>query len=445
MSATRAVVVGAGIGGLAAAAALARHVDDVVLLERDRLPEAPVARPGVPQGRHVHGLLGGGFDAFAQLLPGLAEALDDAGAVRFRVGLESRLELPGQAPFPLRDAGWDNFSMSRPLFEHVVRGLVRRHVRVRLRTGCRVHALACGADGAAVSEVRFTDADGQPQRLAADLIVDASGRGALTLELLQAMGLPAPEEASIPVDIRYTCAVYALSDRPRDWKVLMTRPDLSGNARRAIMFPLEGGREWILGLGGVAGDSAPTDAEGFVAYARSLRTTTAHDAIRDATLRGEIVRFAFPQSQRRHFERLARFPRGLLPVADAICRINPSFGQGMSVAAQQAVLLDRLLGKGPADGARLAGVAPPFFAALGGVLDTPWAAAAQDYGYAHLAPLRPPGFANQSRFLAALQRLAAADAEIHRLMLEVSHLKRPASAYAEPGLAARIEREMQAR
>ncbi|HRI18459.1 MAG TPA: hypothetical protein PL196_08065, partial [Burkholderiaceae bacterium] len=332
---------------------------------------------------------------------------------------------------------------SRPLFEHVVRAMVARDPRVSIRSGCRVRELLADAQALAVTGVAYDDAGGAARRLDADLVVDASGRGALTLDLLAALGLPAPEESAIAVDIRYTCAVFTLRPgRQRDWKVLMTRPDPRGTPRRAIMFPLEGGQDWLLGLGGVAGDSAPTDLAGFVAYARSLRTDTAHAAIGDAMLNGEIVRFAFPKNLRRLFERLASFPRGLLPMADAVCRINPSYGQGMSVAAQQAVLIDRLLGEGPADAARLAGLAAAFFARIGEVLDDPWAIAAQDFGYAHLAPLRPPGFARRMQFLAALQRLAASDADVHRLMLEVTQLKRPSSIYAEPGLAARIEREM---
>lgn len=447
MSATRAVVVGAGVGGLAAAAALARHVDEVVVLERDELPGEAAPRDGVPQGRHVHGLLGGGLDALERLLPGFEDALAASGAVPVRVGLDTRLELPGYDPFPQRDLGWVNYSMSRPCLEHVVRRLVARLGQVAIRTGCRVHALLTAPhDPRAVRGVRFEAAGSLPQDLAADLVVDASGRGALTLDFLRASGHRLPEERTIEVDIRYTCAVFALPpDAARGWSVLATRPDpRQSPARRAIMFPLEGGREWILGLGGVNGDSAPTDAEGFLAYAKSLRTRTAYDAVRDATLRGPIVRFAFPRNLRRRFEDLPAFPHGLLPIGDAICRINPSFGQGMSVAARQAVLLDTLLAARAGAVGLLGGLGPAFFAALGGVLDDPWAVAEQDLGYAHLADRRPAGFAERVRFFAALQRLAATDAAVHRLMVEVTQLKRSSDAYREPALAARIAREMQA-
>jgi hypothetical protein len=64
----------------------------------------------------------------------------------------------------------------------------------------------------------------------------------------------------------------------------------------------------------------------------------------------------------RHFERLESFPRGLLPFADAVCRFNPVYRQGMSVAAQEAGLLHRLLGSRNAERDPLAGLARAFLA-----------------------------------------------------------------------------------
>ncbi len=46
---------------------------------------------------------------------------------------------------------------------------------------------------------------------------------------------------------------------------------------------------------------------------------------------------------------MQRKARGLLPFSDAICRFNPVYGQGMSVAAQEALLLRRVLGRREGD------------------------------------------------------------------------------------------------
>ena len=103
----QAVVIGAGMGGLTAARVLADHFERVLVLERDALPADALDRHGVPQGRHVHALLAGGQRALSELFPGFHEGLERAGAVRLRVGLDTRVDRPGYDPFPQRDLGFD--------------------------------------------------------------------------------------------------------------------------------------------------------------------------------------------------------------------------------------------------------------------------------------------------------------------------------------------------
>ena len=432
----RVVIVGAGIGGLAAAAAFAGAADEVVIVERDELPSTPRPRPGVPQGRHVHGVLGGGMSAFETLLPGFGDDLAAAGAVPLKLSLDIHTEQPGYDPFPRRDLGLAGQSMSRPLLEHVLRTRVLQLSSVSVHTGRAVRALVLSPKADAVTAVRL----GEGEEITADLVVDASGRGALTLEALAAAGIDRPRETAIAIDVRYTCAVItAPGGLEGDWKVLQTRPDPRVNGRRAIMYPLEGTNRWLLGLGGTHGDSAPPDPTGFAAYADSLRTPSAADVLRQTDYEGEIVRFGFPSSIRRRFEVLPRFPSGLIPIGDAVCRLNPSYGQGMTLAAQEAVLLKRLLAadhSGESEPARA--LAAAYFAGLGSILDYPWAVAAGDFAYAATTGDKPGDFAETARFNAALSRLAAEDAGVHRLMVEVGHLLRPPSAYADEGVAARL-------
>ena len=70
-----AVVIGAGMGGLMAAAVLSGFFANVVIIERDELPRQPALRKGVPQGAHVHTFLGYAVQAMETLLPGLMEQL----------------------------------------------------------------------------------------------------------------------------------------------------------------------------------------------------------------------------------------------------------------------------------------------------------------------------------------------------------------------------------
>ena len=103
----RAVVIGAGLGGLTAARALADHFEQVTVIERDQLPSEPTQRAGIPQGRHAHALLGGGQRALEELFPGFVHDLAGAGAVPYRVGLDNWLERPGTTPFRCAiSGGW---------------------------------------------------------------------------------------------------------------------------------------------------------------------------------------------------------------------------------------------------------------------------------------------------------------------------------------------------
>ena len=147
------------------------------------------------------------------------------------------------------------------------------------------------------------------------------------------------------------------------------------------MLPLESNR-WMLTLGGRRGDKPPGDWEGFLAYMQQLPTPTIYDAVKRAERLGEIARFGFPASVRQHFERLEAFPRGLLPFGDAICRFNPVYGQGMSVAAQEACLLHQLLRKQAEKSDPLAGLASAFFTEAGALIETPWSlAAVSDFAF----------------------------------------------------------------
>jgi hypothetical protein len=190
------------------------------------------------------------------------------------------------------------------------------------------------------------------------------------------------------------------------------------------------------------GETPPGDPEGFMSFAESLRTPTVFNAIRHAERQGDIARFAFPGSVRRHFSRLQRFPRGLLPMSDAICRFNPAFGQGMSVAAQEATVLKQLLSRLAAEADPLARLPLMFLSEIEQIIDTPWAIANVDFAYPQTRGERPPDFDKTIKFIMALKRVAVREPSVHKIMTEVQHLIKPRSVYQEPAIAERVAAEM---
>jgi 2-polyprenyl-6-methoxyphenol hydroxylase-like FAD-dependent oxidoreductase len=432
-----AIVVGAGMGGLAAAKALSSSFETVTVLERDALPSGPIARSGTPHARQIHVLLKGGLDALIELFPEFETELERAGAVRVRVGSQSRLELPGFDPFPRRDLGFEYLSMTRPLLELATRRLVERESNIALKPRCRVTGLLEAAGKDRVMGVRYERLDGGRDELAADFIVDASSRGGLTLDLLNRLGWQRPENTEVGIDLRYATAMFQIpSAAPPDWRAVLHRPSVC-NCRGGLLVPVENNC-WQVNLTALHAEPMPGSVEEFIAFAKTLRTPTIHDAIAGAKPVGPIYRFGFPSSIRRRFEALERFPDRLLPLGDVICRFNPAFGQGMSVAAKEAGALKRLIEARNSGAHPLNGLAWPFFAAIQDFLAGPWAVAESDFAFEKTRGQRPNDFCQRMDFNAALQRLAAEDATVHRIMSEVSHLVKPSSALGDPQIVDRV-------
>ena len=276
----------------------------------------------------------------------------------------------------------------------------------------------------------------------ADLVVDASGHGSLTEALLNSIGWPLPQETWIGVDMAYTTALFDIpEDAPPDWMGVRTLA-LYPHSKRAAILPVEGKR-WMLTLAGRYDEKPPGDRDGCLMFAQQLRTPTVYNAIRHVKSVPEIARFGFKGSCWKHFERLEKLPQGLLPFGDAICRFNPIYGQGMSVAALEADVLNRLLTAQSAESDGLAGLAAAFFAEAERLIDTPWwTAAIPDFSDPRTEGQRPSDLEDMLKFFAALLKLAAQDAAVHKLFIEVQNLLKPRSVYRDPELVRRIKAVM---
>jgi 2-polyprenyl-6-methoxyphenol hydroxylase-like FAD-dependent oxidoreductase len=438
----QAVVIGAGMAGLTAAKALAPHFEKVIVFDRDALPDAPAPRPGTPQAWHTHGLLAGGHRALECLFLGIDRDLVEAGAVRLRVRRDMRLEVPGFDPFPQRDLGFDQFGMSRPTLERVCRRRVERERNIEFRPSSRVTELTASRDNGAVAGVRFDDARGTPGRLAADLVVDASGRASPTLRFLEAIGAAKPAAIEIGIDQAYATAIFEKpEDAPTDWLGLVHVPIAPDSSRFAIVMSTEE-RRWSVSLCVNHGETPPGDVDGFMAFAKSLRLPTIYNAIRGAKRVGDIVRFGMPCSVLRAFDKLGSFPRGLVPLGDSVCRFPPVMGQGMSVAAQQSCVLASLLDLRRQRADPLDGLAEAFFRDIQPLLEAPWAVAMNDLVYPQTRGVRPPDFDARMQYGHALMRLAADDEETDRIVSEVRSLLRPQSALRDPAIASRVRSMM---
>ncbi|MGW0846513.1 FAD-dependent monooxygenase [Streptomyces sp. NPDC002787] len=336
----RAVVVGAGLAGLLAAAALRDHAE-VTVVDRDALPEGPEPRKGVPQARHAHLLWSGGARAMEELLPGVTEAWLAAGA--------RRIPLP-TGLVSMSPQGWLRrwpemqfmIACSRDLLESVVRAHLLAGPRVTVLD--RAEILGLEGDASRVTGIRVRPADGEERVLAADLVVDAAGRGSRGTAWLDTLGVsPAPME-EVDSGLVYASRIFRAPAGTEDFPVVNVQPDGSQPVpgRSATLVPIEGGR-WLVTLSGTRGGQPTALTEEFEGFARSVRHPVVGELIARAEPLTDVVVTRSTINRRRFFEKVSDWPDGFVATGDSVATYNPIYGHGMSVAAQSALALRALV------------------------------------------------------------------------------------------------------
>jgi len=429
----RAVVLGGSIAGLLAARVLADAYGQVTVVDRDELPKTPVHRRGVPQGRHIHGLLARGQQALEELFPGFTAELVAQGVPAGDLLANGRLYLSGHR---LRQGhtGLMVLCASRPVLEGHVRARVRARSNVRFLDRHDIVGLATTRDGRRVTGARvLRRADGSAaQVLDADLVVDATGRGSRTPVWLDALGYSRPVKDQVRIGLGYATRTYRLPPDALGGDLAVLQAATPQHPRTGALQVLEGNR-WMLTLGGILGDHPPTDPDGFLDFARSLQFPDIYQTVGEAEPLDDPVAFRFPASVRHRYERLDRFPDGFLVMGDAVSSVNPIYGHGMSVAALEALTLRRQLERGTAPQPH------GFFRDLARVVDVPWdIAAGGDLIFPGVQGRRTPKARLVNAYVARLHAAAAHDASLASAFIRVAGLVAPPQSLLRPGVAVRV-------
>ena len=431
-----AVIVGAGVGGLSAAAALAPSFDRVIILDRDILPTGPSPRMGVGQGVHTHQLLKAGEDSLEALLPGIRASLIAIGAVKMRVGADIKMVDAGGV-LPACDAGFDTLALSRPALEAVLRAAVAELPNVEIRTEVGVKRFVV-VDGVCVG---VEGEDGMELR--ADLMVDASGMNAPLAEQLFEEGHARFEREVLKINVAYTTGRFRRSEPFRGERKGFFLLPAPPSVCFGLMLPIEDD-QWIVSLGGRGSQIPPRDLTAFRDYARRLAEPDIWDRIKNAEPVGELRTFRKVFSTRRRFDIASKWPNRLLVIGDAMSNVNPTYGQGMTVAAKEAEALASMLRMRRVSGEALNGLTPAYFHAAAEIAQRAWSLAANsDYNYPETEGERPATFAASRQRAGILRRLAQEDDAFRIVRYRLGHMVDTEKALAEGPLAARLFEALQ--
>jgi 2-polyprenyl-6-methoxyphenol hydroxylase-like FAD-dependent oxidoreductase len=306
------------------------------VLDKDTLPAEPATRDGVPHGKHPHVLLPGGAAAIDRLFPGATAELIEKGAQPFDYG-QSQFFIIGNW-MPRIETGLKTLALSRPFLEHHIRRWVSAIPNVEIVAQSNVTTLQWDE-----ARTRVTGVATEGGELAAELVIDATGRHSRLPRWLKENGYPAPPETVVRFDLGYSTALFRVPERlrPRHPMLYIVGPPPE-RTRAGVRVQIENGLV-VGGVAGYLGDHPPADLPGFLEFARSLSQPEVFEVLSQSELVTPIARFQIPSASRRHYGKMARFPGGLLPIGDSICNFDPVFGQGMSVAALEAEALAEAL------------------------------------------------------------------------------------------------------
>jgi 2-polyprenyl-6-methoxyphenol hydroxylase-like FAD-dependent oxidoreductase len=418
----KALVIGGSIAGLFAARILSDFYEEVLILEKDPKNEKNLTRTGVPQGSHGHALLKSGEEILSELFPGIVDELTADGSVKSDFTSELAWNHHGSWKVKYH-AGISIIQQSRPFLEWHIKRRLEMLPNISFLYGVKAKKLLISSDSTNVIGVEILSDGKAAIPLKADFVVDATGAGSSSSTWLSQLGFDSPQKSEVKVNLFYASRIYSsLSSKNKDWGNLLVYPNPPEQKRGGSISPIENQR-WMVTLLGYGVESPPSTEEEFIKYAESLEQPDVYEAIKNGTPDTDVSVYRFPALRRFHYEKYHRFPNGLIVIGDAFCRMDPVFGQGMSIAALEAIALKKELQKALKKNKPVQ-ISINAHRSFSKIIDVPWLIAlTEDFRFTHTVGAKPFGLPLLKWYVKRVILACANNQRVYGKLINVLQLK----------------------
>jgi 2-polyprenyl-6-methoxyphenol hydroxylase-like FAD-dependent oxidoreductase len=337
----------------------------------------------------------------------------------------------------LRNRDSYQYYPSRPFLESQLRQRLQAIPNVKLLDGHDVAGLTSSCDRVTGARVVNRHGGGETT-VTADLVVDATGRGSRTPTFLDELGYGRPREDEVVVQLAYASQLLRIPPGTVDVGLFGVFPEPG----RPTTFAFVGYENdtWMLTLGGMLGQQPPTERAAMLKFGEQLASASVLAALRDAELLEEPARYRVPSNRWRRYDKMRRIPDGLIVCGDAICSFNPVYGQGMTVASIEAIVLRDCLRRGDRDLPRR------FFRATAKKIRVAWQiAVGSDLTLPEVAGPRPLSMRITNAYTDRVLTAAETDPIVAEQFIRVSGMIDPPARLLRPSLMIRVARNTRRR
>lgn len=338
------IIIGGGIAGKLAARVLSDFFQEVVILERDQEPSTPTTRNGAPQGNHIHALLHAGENGLEKLFPGISKQFHTNGAIKINSTQDLAWFHHGVWKYRY-DGGYTTTLQTRPHLEWHITQYIHKIKNVTVLYNQTVKKYIFNEKENRMVGVEVMDGNDSMITLTADLVVDASGASSLSSRWFKDQHIHIPTE-KVKIGLTYVSQLVELPDTGnRNFEIKLLYPNPPAEKIGGSLSKVEGDRYIVTFIGyhdSINEKEISKNDQGLFELASKLPKTDIYEELQNANLLSPMSVYRVPHILWRKIDKVQKLPAGLMLIGDSLCRIDPFFGQGMSIAVLEALALQKI-------------------------------------------------------------------------------------------------------